>query len=57
MSLVNATSVDFDQGFMFPLNRMEVLRRVLAVVEPDDDSVKPADFRHEPVRRRFARPP
>ena len=38
---------DLDSNLMLPVLRMEMRRRVVTVVHPDNDSEEAADFRHD----------
>src|SRR5947207_7153904 len=46
ISFVNRSGLDLNQRFELAVDRMEVNRRMIAVVESNDDAVKPTDLRH-----------
>ena len=46
MPLMDRSRLDLDQRLVLSINRVEVIRRMIAVIKPDHDPVKPADLRH-----------
>ncbi len=50
---VDRTSLYLDQRLVPSVKCMEVGRRMIAIIETNDDAVKPADLRHERVPLRL----
>jgi len=48
-TFVNLTGLDLNERFVFAVDGVEMSGRMVAVVEPDDDALEAADFRHGPV--------
>ena len=46
LSLHDSEAVDFDQGFLSTIQRVEVRRTVVIEVHPNDDPVEAAQLRH-----------
>src|SRR4051812_42534342 len=50
MAVVNRPSFDLDQRLVPAVDRVEMSRRMVTIIQSDDDAVKPADLRHGMVR-------
>jgi hypothetical protein len=44
--LIQVSGLDLDQGLVSGIDGMKMRRGVIAMIKPDDDSVKPTDLRH-----------
>ena len=46
VAFVNCAGLDLDQRLVSSVKCMEVGRRMIAIIEANDDAVKPANIRH-----------
>ena len=47
---MNLSRLDLNERLVFAVDGVEMSGRMFALVEPDNDAVEAADFRHGPVR-------
>ena len=52
MTLMNRAGFNFDQRLVLAVDGVEMSGRMITVVEPNDDAVESADFRHGALRWR-----